>query len=283
MLYHRLLSDEPEGWFVKAFDEELFTDQSKLEEAKRYLEKEYRMYEHLHRHGFKHIPKQFFHERDVLLLGAYKASEGWYWRHPRGDESDRYIREALAALRTLESIPHHQLFADEPTLAYFWQHGWANPDEVVRYLDKAEKRWKDQLNDANLCTINKLRRFGHHHKLTSQPIATTPTTSHHDARQSNIAWHPRAGVIVVDWSWAGAGLEKADTTMFLIDLHKSGIDVGDYLAEFFNAEYASLMMAYWIMRFGKVTAGGNEKVRLHQFLSALGAFELLESYGSAAA
>jgi hypothetical protein len=37
------------------------------------------------------------------------------------------------------------------------------------------------------------------------------------------------------------------------------------------------------MRFGKVTAGGNEKVRLHQFLSALGAFELLESYGSAAA
>jgi thiamine kinase-like enzyme len=98
--------------------------------------------------------------------------------------------------------------------------------------------------------------------------------SHHDARQANIAWHPEHGVRVVDWSWAGYGLERADTTTFLIDLHKSGVDISSYMNNYSNSTHTLLQAGFLLGHSLWPASPSSKTVRAHQLISAASAFDI---------
>lgn len=274
MLYHRLVSDEPDGWFIKAFDQELFTNDTKRYEAANYLRKEANVYQHLATHAYPHIPKKYAFNHNVLLLTAHHPHQGWYWRAPKA-QLPQYLADTFTALTALEKVPNVHRIDPGMTLEYLWVNGWGSKKSLSDSLRQSLKHWEAQLTPANLKEAKKLLLHPHQHRQ-HDALISDGTFSHHDMRQSNFAWHPYHGTVIVDWSWAGQGVKNADTTMLLIDLHKAGHDISSYLSSYFNSEYASLMMCYWIMRHDAISAGGNDIVRLHQLVSALSAFELLE-------
>jgi len=98
--------------------------------------------------------------------------------------------------------------------------------------------------------------------------------AHNDARQSNIAWHENEGVRMVDWSWADPAPEHADTTMFLVDLAKSGHDVTPYMYSI-NKEYLVTLIGFWLAHSIWETRDGSTTVREQQVASAVAAYQLL--------
>lgn len=274
MLYHRLVSDEKNGWFIKAYDELLFTNPFKQREAKKYLEKEAAVYSHLRKHSFTHIPNKHSYKHGTLILSAHHERDGWLWRAPKDNTLSAYIQDCLQAFALLETLPYDEQLDGDTTLDYLWYNSWGSKESLADSLDKSVKHWSHKLTERNVLTARRLATHHTKYRIDSMPSPSSGI-SHHDARQSNIAWHPAYGSKIVDWSWASPGLKNSDATMLLIDLHKSGHSVRDYL-EYFNSTYASLMMYYWILRHGAESAQGNDIVRLHQLLSALAAFELLE-------
>ena len=63
--------------------------------------------------------------------------------------------------------------------------------------------------------------------------------------------------------------------MFIIDLHKAGIDVSDYLDDNFDENHAKLLIGYWLARSAEPAYNNSGNVRFHQFASAVSAASLL--------
>jgi hypothetical protein len=277
MLYVRSLIDsEDSPWFVKAHDADLFTHDKKRDEALRYLRKEYAVYQHLRGQKFNHIPNQHHYQDGVLLLSGLTKTRGWHWRIPGASDAQTYIRSVLDTLDTLQTISTHKMFDSESSVDFFWQNGWGSNESVASSISAHSHNWHDVLRPNTQHALAQLAKSIHEVKLRDKPIISEHI-SHHDIRQSNLAWHPKHGTVIVDWSWASHGVHNADSTMFLIDLHKSGVDVSSFLVHYFNDQYAKLLIGYWLLRLGEPTASGNDEVRLHQLVSALSAFELLNA------
>lgn len=275
MLYRRSIVHHPsQPWFIKAHDPDLFTIDKKRDESLRYLAKEAEVYSHLRNHSFRHIPAEHHFKDGVLLLSGLRDTDGWHWKIPVGEHARTYIRSVLTALDTLQSTPTHTMFDTEPSVDYFWQTGWGTDKSMVNAVATYHEKWGSALHPGTKHSLAKLNASIDDIRLHAPPKISTHM-SHHDIRQSNLAWHPELGTVIIDWSWASHGVHHADSTMFLIDLHKSGVDVSEYLDEFYNIEYAKLLIGYWLLRVGEPTAQGNDEVRLHQLASAVSAFELL--------
>jgi hypothetical protein len=276
MLYERsLVHHDASPWFIKAHDAELFTLDKKRDEALRYLEKEYQVYRYLHDNKYIHIPDEHHYKDGVLVLNGLRVEDGWHWKIPASTHSEAYITSILQALDTLESISTDAMFDNEPSVQFFWEKGWGSKDSVLEAIETHHGKWGSLLRKETEKDLAELAHSIDLIRLTTPPKIGSHI-SHHDIRQSNIAWHPEHGTVVVDWSWASHGVKGADATMFLIDLHKAGIDVTQYLASYFNQEYAKLLIGYWLLRVGEPSAQGNDEVRLHQLISAISAFELLQ-------
>jgi len=275
MLYRRLIVDHPvKPWFIKAHDSSLFTIESKRSEALRYLEKEANVYQHLRDMQFAHIPMSHHFSDGVLLLSGLTEQDGWHWKIPSGHNGAKYVVSALNALEALQSIDTHHMFDTEPSANFFWQEGWGSDKSMLEAIRSHKHIWSSRLRENSNQSLERLAMSLTTVQL-SAPLPVTGHISHHDIRQSNLAWHPVEGTVLVDWSWASHGVHNADATMLLIDLHKSGVDVSLWLPTHFNADYAKLLIGYWLLRVGEPSAQGNDVVRLQQLVSAISAFELV--------
>jgi thiamine kinase-like enzyme len=182
----------------------------------------------------------------------------------------------LSALIDLESIPSPKLLpTDEISVDTFYNFGWDKLHEIdiPKLVLSGVKKWGEKFQigtiDAASYMANNYRDL-----VIKRAQIESKVLNHHDARQANIAWHPEKGTAIVDWSWADIGLPYGDTTMFLLDLHKSGHKIDSYM-QYFNPTYAKMILGYWLHRSQTKHTEGNQAVRMQQFLSAIKASEII--------
>jgi thiamine kinase-like enzyme len=276
--YIDMTSTEPR--FVKQHHANAFTDARKEQHSREYLEKEYHMYQHLAEHAFQAIPFDVMFEHAALSMEAFRPEDNWQWHAPNGDQRVQYIDVILATLHSLESIalPPDLYDSEKPSSISHIEEGWEalekySVDDISRHI----------LQGASLARVDFRPVFHDFAEAIPSLISTwrdaiipeSPSVfSHHDARQANIAWHPEHGVRVVDWSWAGYGLERADTTTFLIDLHKSGVDISSYMNNYSNSTHTLLQAGFLLGHSLWPASPSSKTVRAHQLISAASAFDI---------
>lgn len=285
MAYNRyFLVDSISEYFVKEHDDAQFTDKKRAEHSKKYLQKEATYMKHIKQRVGDVVPVVQALKDDKLVLESLSEERGWYWRAPQLDEAkEKYINDVLEGLKVIEGIEpvEHKIVGVEPALDVLLKNGWQVLADKKPGLMKKASDWQPNLSPENQRIVPKLLNdlmFIDPSIVAKNLKATNKKTvlSHHDARQANIAWHPWHGVRFVDWSWADPGVQGADSTMFLIDLAKSGHDVSKYMSEHFNDDHAMLLMGYYLSRSLDKPSEGGEDVRFQQFTSAVTAYRLLQ-------
>jgi len=279
MSYNRCLFDENPGrtHFVKAHNPSFFDEEWREQEMIGFLDKEGRVYDHLRANNYPYIPEYSSYHDDMLVLNGLIASEGWYWRAPEEvKHEEQYTTDILTALQELEQVtpaPREEL--DEVSVDVFYDHGWdkLHDIDISKLVSTNLDRWQDTLRPELIVSAEQLLLNLGELSVKRASVGTS-IFNHHDARQSNIAWHPEKGVAIVDWSWADNGLPGGDPTMFLLDLAKSEKNIDKYM-DYFNPTYAKMIMGYWLQRSQSQHAEGNQIVRMQQFISAIKASEVL--------
>jgi hypothetical protein len=283
MLYDRsITSDGPQKIFTKKHDPTLFTDDEKERHSREYLAKEQHLYAHLASQDFVHIPNQVDYRNNALSMEGLDVSDGWLWRAP--DDSTQYIEDILAVLSSLQYINLPEEFRDsgKPTYATHKEEGWEaleahSSADIQRHIRQIIPTLKPAFVRS---AIELSERFADLSAMWSTYIPTNPSfvLSHHDARQANIAWHPTHGVRVVDWSWAGHGEVKSDTTMFLIDLHKSGHDISPYIEAYATPSAALLQTGFLLNHSLWPSRSSTDTTRTGQLISAISAYDIWRTY-----
>lgn len=286
MAYHRyFIVDSVNEYFVKAHDATKFTDKRREANSRQYLEKEAAYMRHIQEVAGEAVPQVHGVVDDALVLESLSQERGWYWRAPQNeDQREQYIQDVLGVFEQIEHAPviPRRLIDSQPALDVFLKDGWqALPKKKPKLIKKASD-WRSQLSSENqryfarlmndMMFIEPAEVAQNLSKLNKKQVL-----SHHDARQANIAWHPDHGVKIVDWSWADPGVKGADSTMFLIDLAKSGHDVTQYMDTHFDDDHAMLLLGYYLSRSLDDSFEGNGAVRFHQFASAVTTYRLLNS------
>lgn len=286
MNYQRALIENDEGdlYFAKLHDSSRFTDPDRERHSREYLVKEHAMMQHLRQQHFAHVPTYSHLTADhSLFMEGLSVEDGWHWRAPH-EHIDMYVADVTGALLQLAVTPHPEQFLDSHAPAHeaFMREGWSELDfshlhEIKARLQTANPKLRPDFQQAAQHLSMHLA------ELHSRSLPTTAPASlcHHDLRQANLAWHPEHGVRIVDWSWAGIGLEQADSTSLLIDLHKSGHDIRRHLAAYFNPEHAHLQLGYLLSRTIAPSHDEFSTVRFHQLVSAISTFDLLQLHEAA--
>jgi ADP-ribose pyrophosphatase YjhB (NUDIX family) len=263
--------------FVKEQPETGIVSPERRIQMLQYLEKEAGIMAHLRVEGFEHIPDRSIFRDGRLAMDALRTEDGWKWEAD-STTLDRYIEDSLAALNRLESTPTPtDKFTIEPTYESLLREGWQSFNEtstatletLVCHVPAA----KQKNAHALLADIPYLRRGAASFEQPQEFVFC-----HYDMRQENLAWHPEKGVKIIDWSWAGMGLPGSDATSLLIDLHKNGHDVTNYLGHL-SRQYCLTLMGFWLTH-STLPNQGAEGLRSQQFISALSAYELLLASGA---
>lgn len=283
MAYRRIIATHHDGTetFIKSHDKHVFTDPLRAEHSKLYLQKEHHIYSHLRRSDFLFIPENItLHSDHTISMQALSESKGWHWRAP-ASHIDEYISSAFAAIDSLVATVAPEDFNDTETPIHeiIVSDGWdiVTDDSVERIqqqLTKCHHKLRPDFQAIIHPFISDIPYL--HQQFRTYSHSNFDSLCHHDMRQANIAWHPQHGAKFVDWSWAGIGTKNSDTTMLLIDLHKSGHDVSDFMNRF-DPQYARTLMGFWLAH-GIMPAGDSEGVRFHQLVSALSSYDLLTKY-----
>ncbi len=272
MKYEKYLVAAPCGeFFAKSYSGAEMSD-----EHVTYLQKEAATMSHLRTNGYPHIPSSsHMHDERTLLMDAFAPHDGWRWR-AHSESLDAYIQDSLAAFAALEQMPPPaDVHAIPGSLAIHFGEGWHMHDAdlptklqpLIAQLRPESQRTAAQLLD----NIDQLRRY-----VDANPLPDSFVFCHHDARQANIAWHPKHGAKLVDWSWADIGRPGSDATTLLIDLHKHGHDISSYRHEV-NPAHCITMIGFWLEHASWPIAERNQTIRLQQLASATAAYEVLES------
>lgn len=269
--------------FVKMHDSSRFTDTVREAHSRAYLQKEYSLFNHLKENDFSFIPNRVaLIEDSVLAMDALHANEGWVWRAPNDTELyGRYVQDTIQALNELQDVTppsspaYHEAIKD--TYSTLWEEGWDAIDDkkvqkIIEKIRQFSTQWTPEQYDASEGLIHSLPIM--RQKALAIDRGKPLFMAHNDVRQSNIAWHPSHGTRLVDWSWGDLAPKNADSTMFLIDLQKSGNDVGNYL-ESFNDNHAHTLIGFWLAHSLWETRDGSQTVREHQIASAVAAYKLL--------
>ena len=258
--------------FIKHHNPEHFSDGEREQHSRDYLQKEFAVYRQLAQQT-PHIAE--CHELlgdHTLVLQAYDSRDGWHWRAPSTpDLLKNYITDVLQALKEIEQVSFEDTSDIPPAHESFEYDGWGDfankRDEIAALLAVSSLPLSDDLSNA-LDTL-----YTNHQ---DRQVPSRNHFAHTDIRQSNLAWHPTNGVRIVDWSWAGANEPGLDTTSFLIDLAKAGIDVQEYM-DHFEPHHARTLIGFWLGRAILPSPHGTT-VREHQLASALAAFDLLRRF-----
>lgn len=264
--------------FSKAHSDDNFTDAHKAERSKLYLKKEADVMTHLRTNGFGAVPQHSVLLESTLFMDAFSPDHDWQWRAPKDNRVTHYVSDTLAAFEELESTPLiSETFEIEPSYQSFKREGWqALTDETLRTLKERVPLFEPRMTPDSqrsakelMSRLSELQREGLKLYVPDRFVA-----SHHDARQSNIAWHPNGEVRIVDWSWFGAGEPGSDATNFLIDIHKSGHDISDHL-EVLNPHHCLILIGFWLAHASWPIHNDDDSVRFQQFVSAVSAYEVL--------
>lgn len=251
-------------------------DDIKRNRLRQYLRKETFTMSYLRCHGYSGIPsRSILRDDGTFIMEAMTSNEGWLWR-AKNETLDAYIKSAKEKFDELENIPlPPDTFDIESSRDSFIKEGWASLDE-----QKIAK-----LRELSLGFLDRLTP--HSQNITKKLLADLPTLlsagsrhsdikklvfCHHDIRQSNIAWHPKHGTKLIDWSWSGPGESGSDITSLLIDLHKSGYNISNYYKEI-NLDHCLTLMGFWLNH-ATWPYHGDDTLRFQQFLSALSAYEI---------
>lgn len=288
MLYDKCIVETETGnYFVKTSDDSLLTEEYHARKMWEYLIKEAYAYDLLAQNGFTHIPKATLHHRS-LILEAHSAEDGWEWECPPLMQ-EQYAHDVLSVLKELEQVHINDELQEvdpKPSPDKLLFRGWQTlgKDEHTKIQSQID-RFTPQLHPHVVHGTRMLQQLlepqetksimSRLEKYIQQP---STTIAHFDARQTNIAWHPEKGVRIVDWSWVSAGQRHSDSTMFLIDLHKSNVPTDAYMKEHFNADHALLLIGYWLARCIEPSPSKDNTVRFHQLASAITAADLLTKY-----
>lgn len=277
MNYYRAIASFPDGkrYFIKEHDDTMFSDLQRAAHSRAYLRKEHAVYQQLATAQFSHLPTEVqLHDDTRLVMEALRTQDSWHWQRP--DEpiiQERYIIETLKVLRELESHDIASLPSFSPDIndsfSVLTREGWdcylGHEQEIITALRTSKLPAAAQLYKS-LPTL--------YQAFCRLPASDPTAFAHHDLRQSNLAWHPDHGVKLIDWSWAGAGTPGTDTTSFLIDIAKSGVDVTTYLPEYFDPRHALILIGFWLEHSTWPTPTTNKTVRIHQLASAIAAYQL---------
>ena len=248
----------------------------KRNRLRQYLRKEAFTISYLRCHGYSGIPhRSILRDDDTFIMEAMTSNEGWLWR-AKNETLDAYVKSAKEKFDELENIPlSPDTFDIESSRDSFIKEGWASLDE-----QKIAK-----LRELSLGFLDRLTP--HSQNITKKLLADLPTLlnaggrhsdikklvfCHHDIRQSNMAWHPKRGTKLIDWSWSGPGKSGSDITSLLIDLHKSGHNISNYYKEI-NLDHCLTLMGFWLNH-ATWPYRGDDTLRFQQFLSALSAYEI---------
>ena len=269
MNYQRFIAvwDDLSKMFIKHHDSTKFTDPVRERHSRLYLEREYAIYKHLASRGFESIPSTVDLISDTTLLLEPLDDREWFWRAPKDPlQLTRYIEDTLAALKKLSLVDAIEYGDIRPSQLTLHAEGWDNyPNNqlAIEYM-------LHQLGQTGRLLLIDIENVYREYLTAKEDLSNCMT--HHDLRQSNIAWHPLHGTKIVDWSWAGAGVDGADATSFLIDLAKSGIDVSSY-RQSFNPQHALTLIGFWLEH-STWPSSENPTVRQHQLASAITAHRL---------
>ena len=279
---HLFVRDGKNRLFVKAHDATRFTDSFREAHSRAYLQKEFALFTHLATNHYPAIPDRVDLIDDSLLaMDALHEDGGWQWRAPADGNFDHYVRDVLIALDQLQAIPIPEIpsyhNAIEPTYTTFWKEGWDaisedNTDILRSKIHQLSRSWTTTQQSYVNELINDLPRLL---ASAAQLERNVPLVmAHGDARQSNIAWHTEYGAKTVDWSWGDPAPKNADSTMFLIDLAKSGFDVSRYTS-YINRDHMAVLIGFWLAHSLWQTRDGSTTVREQQVASAVAAHQLL--------
>lgn len=280
---HFFTRHQDDHLFVKAHDSSRFTDSLREAHSRAYLQKEHGIYTHLKQQSYVFLPDRIALIDDtVLAMDALHAENGWAWRAPNETELfNQYVSDTIKAFDALQNLnapaqpEYHSSIQD--TYSTLWQEGWdaitdENMDKIVNKIRHFSSAWDAEHTQTSEVFIARLPLM----KEKSLTIDRHQELfmAHNDARQSNIAWHPQYGTKLVDWSWGDIAPRNADSTMFLIDLLKSGKNVTNYLPAF-NQDHAHTLVGFWLAHSLWETRDDSQTVREHQVASAMAAFQLL--------
>lgn len=264
--------------FAKIHTAERYTDAKKAERSLDYLKKEAALLHHLRVETYAHVPEYSAFDNDALIMESLLPENGWHWRVPN-DDANAYITDVLDSFNSLSSVPvPSDSFPIETSIESFRREGWnalyKGDSDLVHlantFLPRLNKKTKPAAAELVLAIDALYHEWIQPHCLDDYVLC------HHDARQSNIAWHPEEGVKIVDWSWAGFGPKNADATNFLIDMHKSGHDITPYLDRV-NPHHCLTLIGFLLAHSTWPIRGNDDSVRFQQFVSAVSAYEVYKT------
>lgn len=285
MAYHRHIIHNRDGndKFIKSHNRHIFTgtDAFREENSRWYLKKEKFIYDHLAEHAPSLVPGEVELINDhSLMMQSASPEDGWYWRAPNS-LSYRYVDEIIDNLLELQRVPlaNDEHIEVRPSHITHRAEGWEAiiSDDSLEQIAGKIRQWQPYMNPEFQARADEmlaeLVNLAGEYENIAEPSEYVFT--HHDLRQSNIAWHPEQGTRIVDWSWAGAGRKNSDITTMLIDLHKSGHDIDRHM-EHFSEEHALTLIGFWLGHSLWPTRTDDQSVRFHQVLSAVCAYSLLQ-------
>ena len=251
-------------------------DDIKRNRLHQYLRKEAFTMSYLRCHGYSGIPhRSILRDDDTFIMETMMSNEGWLWR-AKNKTLDAYVKSAKEKFNELENIPlPPDTFDIESSRDSFIKEGWASLDEQkiaklrelsLGFLDRL-KPHSQNMTKKLLAGLPALLSAGRRHSDIKKLVFC-----HHDIRQSNMAWHPKRGTKLIDWSWSGPGESGSDITSLLIDLHKSGHNISNYYKEI-NLDHCLTLMGFWLNH-ATWPYRGDDTLRFQQFLSALSAYEI---------
>ena len=251
-------------------------DDIKRNRLRQYLRKEAFTTSYLRCHGYSGIPsRSILRDDDTFIMETMTPDEGWLWR-AKNETLDIYVKSAKEKFNELENIPlPPDTFDIESSRDSFIKEGWASLDEQkIAKLRELSLGFLDRLTPHSqniakklLANLPALLNAGGRHSDIKKLVFC-----HHDIRQSNMAWHPKRGTKLIDWSWSGPGESGSDITSLLIDLHKSGHNISNYYKEI-NLDHCLTLMGFWLNH-ATWPYRGDDTLRFQQFLSALSAYEI---------
>ena len=251
-------------------------DNIKRNRLHQYLRKEAFTMSYLRCHGYSGVPsRSILRDDDTFIMETMEPNEGWLWR-AKNETLDAYVKSAKEKFDELENIPlPPDTFDIESSRDSFIKEGWASLDEKkIAKLRELSLGFLDRLTPHSqniakklLADLPALLNAGGRHSDIKKLVFC-----HHDIRQSNMAWHPKRGTKLIDWSWSGPGESGSDITSLLIDLHKSGHNISNYYKEI-NLDHCLTLIGFWLNH-AMWPYRGDDTLRFQQFLSALSAYEI---------